>query len=157
MRTHAHAHTRTHTQKKAEEYQRWVPISRGDAIPSNAIYGGTYGTDGKMYVGQFNGVPGKLNTENGKMWNCWVQGVGSSPHAEILVTNKKIQWISYNKGDTTPDGAVGGMQTGADGQIVVAKTHSDEIGKLNLDGSRLNNLWSHAQGKSTSGKILVLG
>lgn len=140
------------------KYQKWVPIHRGQRLPPDAVYGGVYSThgDGAVYVGRFNGVPGKINLEDGKMWNCWVEALGSSQSAEILTTNMKIDWVSRNKGDSIPEGVVGDMQTKADGPVIVAKTHSNEIGKLNLEGNRLNNLWSDAEKKSTSYKVLTL-
>lgn len=140
------------------KYQKWVSIHRGQHLPPDAVFGGVYSAhgDGEVYVGRHSGVPGKINLENGKMWNCWVEGIGSSQSAEILTTNKEIDWVSRKKGDPIPEGVVGDMQTKLDGPVIVAKTHSNEIGKLNLDGNRLNNLWSHAEKKSTSYRVLTL-
>jgi hypothetical protein len=138
------------------KYKKWVPISRGDLIPESAIYGGTFSGDGALYVGRFNGTPGKINLKDNRMWNCWVQGQGSSTHAEILTTNMDVDWINYTKGDAVPENSVGNMQTDVDGPVIVARTNSGEIGKLNLNNGMTANLWSQGTGKSTSGQIPAL-
>merc|ERR1719506_3142887 len=50
---------------------QWVSIKRGDPIPQTAVEAGTTRTDGTVYVGRFGGLAGKINKEDGKMWNFW--------------------------------------------------------------------------------------
>jgi len=130
--------------------------------------GDIFGNDGATWVGRYNNVPGKINSEGGtsqkpEMYNCWVQNIGSHKYGEILVTNKKIEWKPFKKGDPPDSHLVhDNMSTPADGKLVVGKSHEGEPGKLNFfdDGnkptSNYQHLWCHHSGKCTSGKALRL-
>lgn len=148
-------------------FVKWVSIKRGDALPDDefAVYAGTTSTDGPVYVGRMEGVPGKINIDRNKhtMWNCWVQGYSKSfQYAEILVTNMEKVWTRFEKNDLKHSGLVGDdlgdpMRTSNDGMIVVARTREGEPGKLNFfDAKKYCHLWTHSAGKSTSGDVLIL-
>lgn len=148
----------------------WMPIERGDVMPSSdfGVYAGVTGSDGDVWVGRFDGVPGKINTtknsgEKDKMWNCWVHSKGSRRHGEILVTNMEQTWVPFQKHEDKHEGLVGDelggpMSSESDGGlVVVAKTTSNEPGKLNFfSGKKYCHLWAHESGKSTSGLVLIL-
>lgn len=150
-------------------FVKWVSIRRGDPLPDAefAVYAGTTRTDGPVYVGRMEGVPGKINVETNKephtMWNCWVQGYTNSyQSAEVLVTNMEKVWTRFEKHDPKHSGLVGDdlgdpMRTSSDGMIVVARTRQGEPGKLNFfDSKKYCHLWTHSAGKSTSGDVLIL-
>lgn len=151
-------------------FATWMSISRGDLMPSAdfGVYAGTTGSDGDVWVGRFDGVPGKINTTKDsegkvKMWNCWVHSQGSSRYGEILVTNMEQKWEHFEKHQDKHEGLVGDklggpMRSESDGGlVVVAKTYETEPGKLNFfDGKTYCHLWAHESGKSTRGLVLIL-
>ncbi|CAE7691819.1 unnamed protein product [Symbiodinium sp. CCMP2592] len=133
----------------------WLPISRGDALPENALAVGTYGVDGMVYVGRLNGEVGKINLKDGKMWNFRAHHQSHSYNAEILTCSEVYKWIALNKGDPIPAHAVAGGQTPTDGLVFVGHS-SLEPGKINVSDGKMNHFWSHNQGKCYSALILVV-
>lgn len=151
-------------------FVEWVTINRGDALPGDefAVKAGTTDSDGAVYVGRLENAPGKINLyadeKPNKMWNFWAHGEGSSQVAEVLVTNMEQTWVPFKKHDPKHSkGLVGDdlgdtqMRTRSDGLVVVAKNYKGEPGKLNFfDEKKYCHLWTHGDGKSTSGYVLVL-
>ena len=75
-------------------------------MPKNAIYSCNTYTDGPVYIGGFDNIPGKVNLENNKIWNIWVQDLGSRQVGEILVMNTTYKWKEISRGDTIPSNAL---------------------------------------------------
>merc|ERR1712166_951738 len=71
--------------KNTDKIYEWVSKSRGDELPSNTIYSGSTHTDGHVYVARFNNIPGKVNLSNKKIYNFWVQAIGSQKCGEVLI------------------------------------------------------------------------
>ena len=66
-------------------------------------------------------------------------------------------WREYKQGYPVPDDALLLAHYEKDGpQYVGRRWENDEVGKITLlnDCSKMNELWTHAQKKSTSGEIL---
>ncbi|CAE7360645.1 unnamed protein product [Symbiodinium necroappetens] len=133
----------------------WLPISRGDVLPENALAVGTYGVDGMVYVGRLNGEVGKINLKDGKMWNFRAHHQSHSYDAEILTCSAVYKWVALNKGDPIPAHAVAGGRTPTDGLVFVGHS-SLEPGKINVSDGKMNHFWSHNQGKCYSALILVV-
>lgn len=138
----------------------WKPIARGDAIPEGAILGGRTSSDGEVFVGKNRaGEVGKLNLRDGKMYNLWCHKGKDSAEGDILVVKKEcpIQWVKVSKGDAIPpDSLLAGNHDG-DGDIYPCR-RSGAVGKLNVDGAKVNNLWFHGEWFAKhDGDILVVG
>lgn len=66
-----------------------------------------------------------------------------------------IVWKKYKHGDNIPDYALKLGSHRTDGPLYVGRRGAaDEVGKINIDGMKLNNLWTHDQGKILEGEIL---
>uniref|UniRef100_A0A7S1FDS5 Uncharacterized protein n=1 Tax=Noctiluca scintillans TaxID=2966 RepID=A0A7S1FDS5_NOCSC len=63
----------------------WVPISRRDGLPECAVHAGATRSDGDLYVAKKGDEVGKLNLDQGKMWNIWCRSYGSTDTGEVLV------------------------------------------------------------------------
>ena len=117
--------------KNTDKIYEWVPKSRDDDLPSNAIYSGSTNTDGHVYVGRFSNIPGKVNLTNKKINNFWVQAMGSQTCGEVLTTNNIYKWITIVRGDKIPDNAVySGTDQNGD-KVWVGRSASGEPGKIN--------------------------
>ena len=68
------------------ELYKWVPMRRGDTIPDNAVYSGQTSSDGEVYIAKIDNSPGKVNLENGKIYNFWTQKYNSRTEGEVLVS-----------------------------------------------------------------------
>lgn len=138
----------------------WKPIARGDAIPEGAILGGRTSTDGEVFVGKNrSGEVGKINLSDGKMHNLWCHKGKDSAEGEILIVSKgcPIQWVKVSKGDALPPDSLHAGDFDGDGAIYPCR-RSGAVGKLNLNGDKVNNLWFHGEWFAKSdGEILVVG
>merc|ERR1711924_449970 len=97
----------------------WVPICRGGEIPSGAVMSGNTSTDGDVYVGRNSkGEAGKVNIEDGKMFNIWCHKQGQSEKCELLVlrNGSHMEWRPWKRGDELPKGAVFAGKTSTDGE-----------------------------------------
>jgi len=65
-------------------------------------------------------------------------------------------WVPICRGQALTGGAVMTGRTGTDGDVYVGRNHEGEIGKLNLDGGRMYNIWCHHGGQSDRGAHLVM-
>merc|ERR1712194_980818 len=160
----------------------WVPVSRGDPLPAHAVRAGNTSEDGDVYVGRTHGSGkgfevtlaqaveggtqyevGKINLDNGKVWNLWTHQDGASDKCEVLVTRNprecRVLWKDYRKGEALPEGFVYGGKTETDGHLVVACNSHCVPGKLNLSTGELdgvlNNLWVHGSGCHGEGQVLL--
>lgn len=123
----------------------WLPIKRGDDIPDLAILAGSTPTDGEVYVGRNKHGVGKLNHSDGKMWNIWVSGGGSSQEGEILVVfTGSVHWVNVRKGDSLPSDAVLAGQTFTDGDVYPCRSKEGAVGKLNTDRGKVCSMWYHS-------------
>ena len=147
--------------KNTNKIYEWVPKSRGDELPSNAIYSGSTHTDGHVYVGRFNNIPGKVNLSNKKIYNFWVQAIGSQKCGEVLVTNNIYKWVDIVRGDKIPDNAVySGTDQNGD-KVWVGRSVSGESGKINCNDNSSNlplmhNLWYNKNSSDTKAHILII-
>jgi len=156
---------------KKEIYYKWVPLSKNDPLPYNAVYAGNTGPDGHIYVARFDNVPGKVNLSNdGKkiIHNFWVQGKGSRTSGEVLITNGKWNWDNIKRGEPIPKYAIYSGHDQCNDEVWVGKSICGECGKINVkDNGHVNvengssnstmwNLWSHGKGQSTQGFILII-
>jgi len=159
----------------------WVPVGRGDPLPANAVKAGNTKKDGDVYVGRTHGSGhgfevsvsqameggtqyevGKVNLDNGKVWNLWTHQCGSSDKCEVLVTRNhhecRVLWKDYRKGEALPEGFVYGGKTEKDGHLVVGRDRDGVPGKLNLSTGKLDgvlhNLWVHGSGCHSEGQVL---
>lgn len=150
----------------------WVPVSRGDILPANAVKAGSTKKDGDLYVGRTHGSGsgfevsveqameggtnyeiGKINLDNGKVWNLWKHGdvLSGSDKCEVLVTRGphecRVLWKDFRKGEALPEGFVYGGKTEKDGHLLVGRSGDGVPGKLNLSNGKLDgvlhNLWFH--------------
>ena len=143
---------------------KWVPCSRNDEIPHNAVYAGTTSTDGKVYVARINNTPGKVNLRDGtnKIWNFWVHGLWqSSLSGEILTTNGTCSWIDIKHGELIPNNAVFSGRDHSNDKVWVARDKRGEPGKLNCHDNdskspKMYNLWCHDSCKNREGQILTI-
>jgi len=78
---------------------KWVPVGRGDPIPSTAVYSGIDSSGDKVWVGRskVHGEPGKINCHDNdsktpEMWNLWCHSEGQSSDAELLTI---LRWEYY--------------------------------------------------------------
>merc|ERR1712166_1247458 len=147
--------------KNTDKIYEWVSKSRGDELPSNAIYSGSTHTDGHVYVARFNNIPGKVNLSNKKIYNFWVQAIGSQKCGEGLITNNVYRWVNIVRGDKIPDGAVySGVDQNGD-KIWVGRSVSGESGKINCHDNNsknplMHNLWYSQHSSNTKAHILVI-
>ncbi len=155
--------------KKKEIYYKWVPKSRNNPLPDNAVYAGNTGRDGLIYVARFDNVPGKVNLSDGKnIYNFWVQGKGSRTSGEVLITNGECKWIDIKRGDPIPEYAIYSGLDQCKDEVWVGRSICGECGKINVkDNGSVNkengssnstmwNLWSHFKGQSAIGSILTI-
>lgn len=131
-----------------ENIYKWVPIKRGDALPKNAIYSCNTYTDGPVYIGGFDNIPGKVNLKNNKIWNIWVQDLGSRQVGEILVMNTTYKWNEISRGDAIPANALYcGLDNHGD-KVWVGRSTGGVPGKINCQSNdspnpTMCNLWIH--------------
>jgi hypothetical protein len=139
----------------------WVTKSRNDDLPVNAIYAGSTSTDGHVYVARFNNIPGKVNLSNNKIYNFWVQAIGSSTIGEVLITTNIYKWIDIKRGDKIPNNAIySGLDQNGD-KVWVGRTINGESGKINChdnisDTPLMHNLWYNKHNSDTKAHILVI-
>lgn len=127
----------------------WVTLKRGDLIPLNAIYGGTTKTDGDVYVGKINNSPGKVNLKYNKIWNYWVQNLGSNQTGTVLISDFEYEWIPIKRGNNIPLNAVCCGLDEYNDKIWVGKSTGNEPGKItcidNQDPEpKMKNIWCHS-------------
>lgn len=72
---------------------QWVPVKKGDALPPDAVHGGSTSTDGDIYPCRQadGGAVGKLNLKDGKVNSLWFHGA----------------WFAKSDGDILVVGPVG--------------------------------------------------
>lgn len=139
----------------------WKPVSRGDTLPENCIYAGNTSTDGHVYVGRFDNIPGKVNLKNNKINSFWVQAKGNRSCGEVLITNGNVKWVEIKRGDYIPDNAIySGIDQSSD-KVWVGRSISGEPGKINCHDNtaikpKMYNLWCHHSGSSSKAHILVI-
>ena len=127
----------------------WVIKSRGDNIPQNAVYAGTTKADGHVYIGRFRNTPGKVNLENGKLYNFWVESHGSQKDGEILITDNTCKWVNIKRGDKIPNNAIYSGKDSSDDKVWVGRAINGEPGKINCNNNNsatplMQNLWCHS-------------
>ena len=132
-----------------ERELKWVSRSRLDDIPNNAICTGSFKTDAEVYIGRINIGPGKVNLDNGKIWNYWVQSTGSSQSGQMLVCNYKYKWIKIKRGGIIPQDAVYSGKDKRNDHVWVGKSQDHEPGKITcIDNNdpelKMANLWCHS-------------
>ena len=141
---------------------KWVPKSRGDDIPVNSIYAGTTKTDGYVYIGRFNNIPGKVNLSNGKIYNFWVQALGSQKYGEVLTTTNSYKWVDIKRNELIPKNAVYSGRDQVNDKVWVGRSISGEPGKINCINNEsttplMCNLWCHSKSLSEQvAHILVI-
>ena len=86
----------------ASELYKWIPMKRGDTLPDNAVYSGQTSTDSKVYIAKIDNSPGKVNLQNGKIYNFWTQNYNSRTEGEVLVSYGVNSWKELNYGETIP-------------------------------------------------------
>ena len=143
---------------------KWVSKSRYDFIPKNSIFTGITKTDGKVYVGRISVSPGKVNLEKGKIWNYWVQNMGSSQSGQILVSDYKEKWVIIKTGETIPKNAIYSGRDENNDRVWVGKSLNNEPGKITCkdnkaDEPKMANLWCHSSWSShqTAHILTVVG
>jgi len=113
-----------------------------------------------MYVGRNSiGQCGKLELDNGTMWNISCHGARKSDKGEVLVVlpHAIVQWTAFRKGDDLPAGVVKAGQTVSDGDVYVARSPDGAGGKLNVNGRKCHNLWVYGHVLAfRSGDVLVV-
>jgi len=129
---------------------KWVPKSRGHDIPVNAIYAGTTKTDGHVYIGRFKNTPGKVNLSNGKIYNFWVQALGSQQFGEVLTTTNSYKWVDIRRNEVIPKNAVYSGRDQVNDKVWVGRSKSGEPGKINCTNNEsttplMCNLWCHSK------------
>ena len=143
---------------------KWVSKSRYDFIPKNAIFTGITKSDGEVYVGRISVSPGKVNLDKGKIWNFWVQNMGSSQSGQILVSDYKEKWVIIKTGETIPKNAIYSGRDENNDRVWVGKSLNNEPGKItckdnNADELKMANLWCHSSWSShqTAHILTVVG
>jgi len=68
---------------------KWMFFRKGDPIPKGAIRAGWMDLDGDLYIGKpaANNEIGKINTDDGKLYNLWTHAQGKFELGFILVLN----------------------------------------------------------------------
>ena len=145
----------------SDKIYEWIPKSRNDELPSNAIYGGSTNTDGHVYVGRFNNIPGKVNLSNKKIYNFWVQPTGNRQHGEVLVTDHIYKWIDICHGDKIPKNAIYSGKDKNGDKVWVGREISGEPGKINCHNNNsstplMHNLWYGRHSNSKKAHILII-
>jgi len=133
----------------------WVRVKRGDPIPQGALVSGKTQQDGQLYVGRCNGEAGKINIDDGKMWNFWGNVNGPQKDAEILCCPSKFAWQPIKRGDPMPPNAVRAGETPTDGVNYVGR-HNGEAGKVNTQGGCFWHFWGQQCPKMQTAEILVV-
>ena len=148
--------------KSLNKKYEWVSKNRYDSLPDNVIYAGHTSTDNNVYVGRVKNTPGKVNLENGTIYNFWVHGLGSYQSGEVLVSDNNYKWIDIKRDDMIPKNAVySGIDSSCD-KVWVGKSSSGEPGKINChdnhsENPSMCNLWCHSRISSLlTGYILVI-
>lgn len=122
------------------QYQ-WIPKSRGDKLPDHAVYAGTNGPDGPMYVAKVDNIPSKVNLNGQNIHNFWgPDNWTSSGSGEVLTTIDKVNWQEISKGQTLPNNTILGGNDKNGRQMWIAKSHSGEPGKLMVKSSSLGSV-----------------
>lgn len=143
---------------------KWVPIKRGDKLPKNSIYSCTTSTDGPVYIGGFDNIPGKVNLKNNRIWNIWVRDLGNRQSGEILVMNTTYTWLEISRGELIPKNALYcGLDNKGD-RVWVGRTIEGVPGKINCEQYNeslqytMHNLWIHENlfGSYQKAHILVI-
>lgn len=143
-------------------YWEWVPVMRGQALPTDAVKAGNTEGDGDVYVARNSDLEaGKLNVDQGKVWNIWCHGGGSTQVGDVLVmkTGGKAEWRRINSGDSIPDSAIfaGVSSTDGPGGTYVARESGGACGKLNVEGGNAHNIWIHGSHFPTRvGEVLLI-
>ena len=143
----------------ATELYKWIPMKRGDTLPVNAVYSGQTSSDSKVYIAKIDNSPGKVNLDNGKIYNFWTQKYNSRTEGEVLVSYGVNSWKELNYGQPIPSGAVyGGRDYNSDKVWVGKDTSTDEPGKITcLDENATNpsmcRLWCHTYWSTANIKI----
>ena len=140
---------------------KWVPKSRNDSMPTDAVYGGNTATDGHVYIGRFDNTPGKVNIQNDKIWNFWVEAKGSRTCGEVLTTNGTCDWVEIKRGEEIPKNAIYSGKDQQNDRVWVGKSISGEPGKINCSNNSsknptMYNLWCHHSGQSSKAYILTI-
>jgi hypothetical protein len=131
------------------ELYKWIPMKRGDTLPDNAVYSGQTSTDAKVYIAKIDNSPGKVNLDNGKIYNFWSQKYNSRTEGEVLVSYGVNSWKELKYGETIPVGAVlGGRDYNSDKVWVGKDITTDEPGKItclneNATNPSMCRLWCH--------------
>jgi len=140
----------------------WKDFRKGEALPEGFVYGGKTEKDGHLVVARdSDGVPGKLNLSNGKLdgvlHNLWVQGSGCHGEGQVMqIKPNPFTWMPIKRGDPLPQGVVLSGRTRSDGDVYIGRNSDGEVGKINLDGGNVWNIWCHHGGSSQEGEILLL-
>jgi len=143
----------------ASQLYKWIPMKRGDTLPDNAVYSGQTSSDSKVYIAKIDNSPGKVNLDNGKIYNFWTQNYNSRTEGEVLVSYGVNSWKELNYGEPIPSGAVyGGRDYNSDKVWVGKDTTTDEPGKITcLDSNATNpsmcRLWCHTYWRTADVKI----
>ena len=156
-----------HSKTKVEPlWIEWVNIARGDTIPKYAIKGGITATDGVIYVGKIKNSPGKVNLDNNKIWNYWVQGEGSSTYGKMLITNIDYKWQLISKGESIPKKAIYCGRDKSNDCVWIGKSvKTNELGKINCENNNkiesnyvptMNNLWCHSSWSSSQTALILV-
>jgi len=141
---------------------KWVPKSRGHDLPVNAIYAGTTKTDGHVYIGRFSNIPGKVNLSKDKIYNFWVEALGSQMTGEVLTTTNSYKWVDIKRNDVIPKNAVYSGRDQAKDKVWVGRSNSGEPGKINCTNNKsttplMHNLWCHSKSSAEqTAHILVI-
>lgn len=136
-------------QQQEEKILKWKYIKRGTILPKYKIEGGTTKSDGRLFVGKINNSPGKVNIDNGKIWNYWVQNKGSSDCGYMLITNYKYEWKHITRGGKIPKNAIFCGNDEHGDKVWVGKSLENEPGKITCQNNKdknptMQNLWCHS-------------
>lgn len=151
----------------------WKVVTRGDSVPEGALCCGETQSDGRVFVARhLHGKSGKLNLDEGKVWNIWVHGVGSKRDGEVLsqhVTGA-LEWVPIESGQEVPEGAiqlratrsgpVKGVGRSASNleevpPVCVAKDGRGAPGFLTVQQGRAQEVCCHGRDPVHSGEVLV--
>jgi hypothetical protein len=129
---------------------KWIPKKRGDKIHDLSVFAGNTKTDGKVYIGKIDKSPGKVNIDKNKIWNYWIQNIGSSESGKMLVVNCKYEWQNIQRGKKIPENAVYCGKDESNDDVWVGKSYDNEAGKINCtykdentDEPIMHNFWCH--------------
>lgn len=81
----------------------WLRMERGQPIPPGAVQAGQTDKDGMVYVGRFDGEAGKINIQNGTMYNFWGHKAGRQTVAEILTTTNNQEAADVSPSRAQPE------------------------------------------------------